>query len=184
MTRNNGWTTLLKRFRDDTTGAVTLEFVLVMPFLFWAFMATYVFFDGYRQSSLNLKAANTIGDVLSRETNGVNDAYIDSMHEMLKLMVRAETELTLRVSVLRWDADDERYYVDWSTVRNRETALDDDMVQDIAHRLPAMPDGDRVILVETSNRFVPLLNVGLGEQQLTNFVYTRPRFAPRVAWIS
>ena len=46
-----------RSFWADTSGTVTLEFVLAMPILFWTFMASYVFFDGYRQSAVNLKAA-------------------------------------------------------------------------------------------------------------------------------
>ena len=51
-----------KAFIDDQSGNITVEFVLAMPILFWAFMACYVFFDGYRQSAANLKAAYTISD--------------------------------------------------------------------------------------------------------------------------
>lgn len=173
-----------RKFRDDTDAAVTLEFVLVMPFLFWAFMATYVFFDGYRQSNVNLKAAYSISDVISRETNAIDEDYIDSMHKILTLMTRSTSPTTLRVSVLRWDEDDDRYFVEWSAVRNRDTKLDDGNVIDIADRLPVMPDNDRVILVETTNTFVPLFNVGMSNKVLENFIFTRPRFAPQVVWES
>ncbi|MCA0869375.1 pilus assembly protein [Seohaeicola saemankumensis] len=181
---NNSLTRFLRNFRDDTQAAVTLEFVLVMPFLFWAFMATYVFFDGYRQSNVNLKAAYSISDVISRETNAINEDYIDSMLKVLTLMTRSTSPTSLRVSVIRWDQDEDRYFVEWSATRNRDTKLDDENIGTISSRLPVMPDNDRVILVETTNTFVPLFNVGMSNKVLENFVFTRPRFAPQVVWES
>lgn len=173
----------LRRFLTDCRGSVSVEFVLVAPFLFWALMACYDFFDGYRQSAVNVKAANTIADLISRETATVDDRYIDSMHEMMKLLIRSGRPVQMRISVLRWDEDDDRYYVDWSVVRNRTGALSDATVGDIADRLPVMTDNDRVILVETSTTYTPLFRTGLRQAQLENFVFTRPRFAPQVAGV-
>lgn len=172
----------LQTFARDSRGSISVEFVLVMPFLFWAFMASYVYFDGYRQSAVNLKAAYTISDLISRETAAVNDDYIDSMYSLLQLMVRSNSRVKMRISVVRYDADDDRYYVDWSKARGYTTLRTNDNVGDIRERLPVMPDAERVILVETDNTFVPLFNVGLDNIELENFVFTRPRFAPQVAW--
>lgn len=175
-------TALFRRFRDDTRGSVSVEFVLVMPFLFWAFMATYVYFDGYRQSAQNLKAAYAIGDMISRETEAINDTYIDSMQEVLRLMTRANMPVKLRVTVVRWDEDDDRYYVDWSESRGYGDPRTDGDMADIAARLPVMPDNERVILIETVGTYQPLFDVGIGTKSLKNFVFTRPRFAPQVVW--
>jgi Flp pilus assembly protein TadG len=107
----------LRRFRNDTTGSMSIEFVLAMPVLFWAFAASFVFFDGYRQSAVNLKAAYTISDLISRETDAINNTYMDSMKNVLNLLVRPSSVTALRVTVVRWDAADNRYYVDWSSDR-------------------------------------------------------------------
>lgn len=170
----------LKSFSADTRGSISVEFVLVMPFLFWSFMAVYVFFDGYRQSAVNLKAAYTIGDLVSRETDVIDDTYVDSMHAMLQILTRATSTIDLRITVVRWDEDDDRYYVDWSANRGFNTELTDATIGDIEARLPNMPDLERVILVETDNTFVPLFNVGMENKQLLNFVFTRPRFVDKV----
>lgn len=172
----------LRGFCRANDGNVNVEFVLAMPFVFWAFMASFVYFDGYRQSSVNLKAAYTISDLLSRETGTVDDTYIDSMHAMLDLLVREGSETRLRVTVVRWSDADDRYYVDWSSNRGFPTDLTDANVTDLADRLPNMPDMERVILVETNNTFRPLLNIGMESVQLENFVFTRPRFAPQLKW--
>ncbi|GHF68261.1 TadE/TadG family type IV pilus assembly protein [Seohaeicola zhoushanensis] len=172
----------LRAFRDDTSGNVTVEFVLAMPILFWAFMASYVFFDGYRQSAVNLKAAYTVSDLISRETEAINDNYIDSMLRLMELMTRTPSDVDLRVSVIRWDEDESRYYLDWSANRGFPAALTNSNISDIEARLPVMPDNERVILVETNNVFVPLFNVGLDDINLANFVFTRPRFVSQVVW--
>lgn len=174
----------LAAFRQDQSGSITVEFVLVMPILFWAFMAGYVFFDGYRQSTINLKAAYTISDLLSRETQAITPEYIDSMYELHRLLVRASSPTTLRVSVVRWDEDENRYYRDWSAARGGIDTLDNTDLTDLKSKLPTMPNAERVIVVETTNTFVPLFNVGMENKRLENFVFTRPRFAPQLAWSS
>lgn len=172
----------LGAFARGTRGSVSVEFVLVMPFLFWAFMASYVYFDGYRQSNTNLKAAYTIGDLISRETAAIDQDYVDSMYRLLQMMTRSGSEVKLRITVVRYDEADERYYVDWSAARGYATLRTNANLRDIEDRLPTMPDSERVILIETSNTFVPLFNVGIDPIPLDNFVFTRPRFAPQVAW--
>lgn len=170
----------LKRFRRDTGGSVTVEFAIIMPMLFWTYASSYVFFDGFRQSTINLRAAYTIGDMISRETQVLTPAYIDSMYGMARLLTRSESPMSLRITVIRWDEEDDQFYLDWSQTRGAVTALTQENLQDIAARLPVMPDEERVILVETWNTWQPAINTGLGERDLDNFIFTRPRFAPQV----
>ncbi|TDK51588.1 TadE/TadG family type IV pilus assembly protein [Antarcticimicrobium luteum] len=173
---------LLRRFRDETRGSVSVEFVIVMPFLFWAFMATYVYFDGYRQSAQNLKAAYAIGDMISRETEDINSTYIDSMQKVLGLMTRSSETVKLRVTVVRWDEGDNRYYVVWSEPRGYTSARADSDMAEIAGLLPVMPDGERVILIETRSVYEPVFDIGMSDKILDNFVFTRPRFGPQIKW--
>lgn len=176
----------LYRFRDDARGAVSVEFVMMMPLLFWAHMAIYVFFDGYRQSTINLKAAYTIGDVISRETQPIDDEYLDTLYNMLQFLTRPRAQTGLRVTIVRFDAEDDRYYVDWSVGRGTfvNDIIDDNRIAELDDQLPTMPDQERVIFVETQNIFVPLFKVGLPEKPLENRIFTRPRFAPQVVWES
>ncbi|MCD9148629.1 TadE/TadG family type IV pilus assembly protein [Pseudophaeobacter flagellatus] len=171
----------LRRFRHSTNGALTVEFVIYAPLLLWLFAAIYTYFDAFRQDAVNLKAAYTISDLVSRETAELNETYIDSMHEMSKLLIRADSSSSLRITVVRWDEADNRYYVDWSKVRG--TAFiewTDATISSVNENLPTVPDQERVILVETRNEVDPAFNVGLPSMNLNNFVFTRPRFAPQV----
>lgn len=174
----------VKTFLADTGGSVSVEFLMVMPALFWAFMSTYTYFDGYRQSAVNLKAAYTISDLISRETEVINPAYIDGMHELIQVLTRSGSDTKMRITVIRWDEADDRYYVDWSTNRGYDINLDNTNIADIKAKLPVMPDNERVILVETINAFEPPFDVGVNMQSLENFVFTRPRFAPQVLFAS
>lgn len=173
---------LLRQFRADTRGSVSVEFVMVMPFLFLAFMATYIYFDGFRQSAQNLKAAYSIGDMISRETEAINDTYVDSMQEVLRLMTRSDTPIKLRVTVVRWDEEDDRYYAIWSENRGYDAPRGNSDMAEIEDLLPVMPDGERVILIETHATYQPVFDIGMGDQDLDNFVFTRPRFVNQVKW--
>ena len=173
----------LKAFSADTRGSVSVEFVLAMPIIFWAFMAIYVYFDGYRQSTINLKAAYTISDLISRETEIIDDEYIDSMHALLQILTRATSAIDMRISVVRWDAGDDRYYVEWSVKRGYDLVLTDATIASLEDKLPILPDNEIVILVETDNTFVPLFNVGMDNKQLVNFVFTKPRWVDQLCYI-
>jgi hypothetical protein len=171
----------LRAFQRSTEGTVTVEFAIYSPLLLWLFVAIYTWFDAFRQETVNLKATYTISDLISRETATLNETYIDSMYEMTKLLIRGDSQITLRVSVVRWDADNNRYYIDWSRVRGPSLPeWTNASIVGITDDLPTMPDEERVILVETRNEMTPAFRVGLPDLDINNFVFTRPRFAPLV----
>lgn len=173
-----------RRFLIGTQGSVSIEFAFYAPLLLGLFAAIYTFFDAFRQESINMKAAYTVSDLISRETNYVNEAYIDSMHALATELVRSDTTLSTRISVVRWDEGDKRYYVDWSKVRgNVFQEWVDGTINEVKDDLPAMPDQERVILVETWNEIQPAFNVGIPLMDVQNFVFTRPRFAPQVVFV-
>ena len=60
---------LIRKTLKDEKGSFSVEAILMFPMLVWAFMAMYVFFEGLRESNINLKATYTVADLLSRETD-------------------------------------------------------------------------------------------------------------------
>jgi len=50
--------------REDA--AISTETVIIMPILFVTLILSFTFFDAFRRYNLSLKAAYTIGDILSR----------------------------------------------------------------------------------------------------------------------
>ena len=167
-------------FARDTKGTVTVEAVIMLPLLLWAYCALFTFFDAYRQTSMNHKAAFTISDMLSRETSPVTNAYLDSVHSMLGFLTHSAHVRKMRVTVVRYDEDTDEHYVEWSETRGAVAALDDTTVGGWEAKLPVMVDEERLVLVETWTDYSAPFNVGLDGQTINTFVFTRPRFAPQL----
>jgi hypothetical protein len=174
---------LLARFARDTRASLTVEAAIMMPVLFWSFGATFVIFDAFRENSINEKAAYTIGDMLSRETGFITPEYMDNTLTLLEALTDTPTQdLGIRVSVIRWDEEDNLYDLRWSQARGNAEALDATEVSEWDGVLPTMVDEEQIILVETFIDYDSVMNIGLGDRTLTTFVYTRPRFAPQLVW--
>lgn len=175
--------TLIARARHlarETRGSITVEAVIMFPILFWAMLSMLVFFDAYRQNSLNVKAAFTIGDMLSREVEPIDAAYLDGALNLFDELARTATPPRMRVTVVYFDAAQNRFLRDWSHQRGGVPVLTNADILAMRPRLPAVPNNERLILVETWSDYNPPFNVGINRQDLYNFVFTRPRFAPQV----
>lgn len=184
------WTSLrrigtrISQFKRDESGILTVEAIMIFPLLFWAVTATYVVFEGFRQSASNLKAAYTIGDLISRETRTITETYVDTLHELMEAMVNNRSEMRMRISLIVYDEEEKRHEVRWSTVRGYDFEWTNANIKEIENSLPPMPDQDTLILVETSNDYVPFRTPGWGIGTgitFDNFVFTRPRFTNEVA---
>lgn len=182
---NIGQKILIARFRaflEDTRGTVAIEAVLALPVLFWTFLASFVYFDAYRQTSINIKAAYMVGDVLSRETNSITNDYLDGMHSLFDFLTNANTNTKMRITVVQYDAEEDLYTRDWSKTRGTVSPLRDGDLAQLESKLPVMSDNERVILVETWSSYIPPFKVGLAQREMYNFVFTSPRFAPLLPW--
>ena len=175
----------LARFRDDTRGSVSVEAVLIFPLVMWSLLAMFVFFEGYRQSGISHKAANTIADMYSRETMAITPTYVDNTKAMFDILAEATTNTKIRVSVVKWSKRKNKYLVEWSESRGGAvTALSDGDLILLADKLPTLPPEERVVLIETWNTFEPLFNIGMDDVEIHTFVFTRLRFAPQLPFCS
>jgi len=173
----------LQNFRDDERGSLAVETVLIIPVLFWAYLSMFAIFDSYRQHSINQKAAYTIGDIISRETTPLDTAYMDGTRDILAyLTANTESNVAVRVTSVKYDGENGVYKRDWSQAKGWKPALDDGDVSELKHLLPVMPDNERVMVVETFVKYDPPFATGLQNREIENFVFTRPRYAPRVLW--
>ncbi len=167
--------------RED--GTIALEAMIVLPAMFWAFLTCFSIFDSFRMYSINQKAAFTIGDSISRETAPIDQEYLDGALQLFSYLASsADGQSSLRVSSMMFDEDNNRFVADWSQVSGNQGPLSNGEIAGMVDRLPVMPDGERVILVETWSEYDPPFRTGLEEREIRNFVFTRPRFAPRVCW--
>ncbi|NCO21595.1 MAG: hypothetical protein GW905_06240 [Rhodobacterales bacterium] len=172
----------LARFRRDSEGSYSVETILLLPMLAWAILAMYSYFDGLRLANVNVKAAHTISDILSRETEPMNDNFIDGTERLLAFLVNRSYDKSLRVSVFRFDGDANAFDLVWSRARGTIDAYTDASAGAASDRLPITANGDSVIVVETWMNYRSAFVMGLSDTVLYNFLVTSPRFAPQLLW--
>lgn len=176
----------LRRFRSSESGGLTVEAVLVLPLLLWVYLASFIFFDAFRAQSLNDKAAFAIADAMSRETRSINGTYINSMRDIHRAMTFSRLPSKIRISVLRYDADDDRHYVVWSRARgpNFSNLRSSDLTRanGVAAAIPMMSDNERIILVETQIPYEPIFNVGVDAILMQAITPISPRYSSQLCW--
>ncbi|WP_170558104.1 TadE/TadG family type IV pilus assembly protein [Ruegeria atlantica] len=180
---------LIGNFSGEENGNLSLESALIIPMLVWSVTLTYTYFDGFVESTANLKAAYTVSDLISRESeNEITDTYAESMYSIYNRMVRDNSTLKMRLSVIQYFAEDvdagteERYNVEWSTACGFDGTWTNDNLDPLIEKLPAMANADSMIIVETTKPYVPILDTDWLDRDHTfeNFIFTRPRFVPIV----
>ncbi len=179
----------LRRFASDNDGYVSVEAMIVLPALIVLFALSWVYFDVFRQQSVNQKANYAIGDMLSRETDAVDDTYIDNAFRLLGLMTKTDIDLNavvfptdLRITVVKYNASNSKYSVVWSAARGDPQVLTTGDLTNYTHRLPIMTNGAQTIIVETWDQYDPVFRVGLDPFEIKTYSFTHPRYAPQVLW--
>ncbi len=173
----------IARFARDNRGSVTVEAVLILPLLLWAYVATFVFFDAFKTQNTNLKAAYTIADMVTRQAE-VDAAYVEGLHVVYDYLIATGEDTSLRVSSVLWNDVDGNYEVIWSYATGGDPVMTTASIVDFEDQLPMMPVGDTVIVVETTLDYTPTFDVGILSRSFTQFIVTRPRFQSDVDWVS
>ena len=172
----------LRAFRDDQKGSVAIEAVILVPIMIWAYLAMFTIFDSYRQYTAQQKAVYTISDLISRQWEPLDADLIDGAHDLFESLTRSTQETGMRVTVAKYDLTLQEYQVIWSRTRGGMIGLQSQDIADWTNRLPVMPQDDQIIIVETTSAFTPVFNIGLDNQTVNNFVFTRPRYAKQVCF--
>lgn len=171
----------IRRFGRDENGSYSLEAMLLFPIMAWAYIGMFIFFDAYRQQNVNLKASYTISDMLSRETELINMAYLDGMNKVLDYLTYSRFDTYLRVTVVYYDADIDRHILVWSEgTRNKPSLNQEEVEEQLSPHIPIMADTDTAIVVETWAAYEPIASVGIPPVSFENIVVTSPRFAPQL----
>ena len=173
---------LLARFARREDGTIALEAAIILPMMFWAFLAVFSIFSTYRTYTINQKAAFTIGDAISRETKPIDGEYLTGALGMFEYLSQSQGNSSIRVTSLVYDADTDEFARDWSKTRGYSSELSNQSVRDWTTKLPAMVHNERMIIVETFATYDPPFRTGLEQREITNFIFTRPRYAPQVLW--
>lgn len=178
-------------FMRDERGNVLGEAVVILPMVIWSYLAFFVYWDAYKTTNVAQKAAFTVADLISREQVTLGTSYVPGMLNLLRYLVDDQTSTKIRVTSLLFsegatvnigqDDPDDKTMVQWSiSPNNLMIPYTDATLQNVLNKIPAMYDGDSVILVETMMDFNPMFDVGMASRQVTNFVVTRPRFLPKI----
>lgn len=175
--------TYLRRFARDTSATVAVEVAIMLPALMWTFGATLVIFNGFEQKSRIQRAAYTISDMLSRESALIDADIINGSKELFDFLAQSDTRTSIRVSSIQYIAQGDDYRVNWSDERGRHfNRLPVGKINSLRAKLPVMANMETVILVETHSVFEPVFSIGIGDTDIETFVFTRPRFVPRMAF--
>lgn len=174
----------LGAFIRDERGTATTEAIIILPMLVWSTVAISVFFDAFRARSVNLKAAYTISDLISRENPFVGPRYIGGLNTIYDFLSTNSTTTWIRVSVVQFDEedpddDDDGFHIlKWSHGTRGKPDLTAGTLSQIENQIPIMGHGDSLIIVETHMQYRAFANIGLDAYNLDNFIATRPRFTP------
>jgi hypothetical protein len=165
----------------DENGNVMIEAMIILPIMFWAYLTMFTIFDAYRQVTVTQKANYTVSDMISRQAE-IDAPFLDGMMQVFNEMVRASRETAMRVTSVTYDADTDEYLVLWSQTRGSREKLTTDEIKNWHEKLPVLADESSVVVVETWSGFQPVFNIGLEEQGLSQFTFTRPRYTKCVIW--
>lgn len=159
-------------------GSISVEAILMFPLLVWAFVAMFVFFEALREKNINLKATYTISDLMSRETETIDDDYLHGMTNIYAWLSRSQQPVSLRVTSVRYDEDLDQHIKMYSeSVTGRPELDQDEIDQILTPHIPIMADDDAVIVVETWTTYDPIMDIGLTDTEIYNIVVTSSRFA-------
>ena len=174
----------LRRFRRREDGYLVVESALILPFLLWAFVALYSYWDGFRAVTQVQKSTFAVSDLISREQRPVNAAYINGMRLTMDTMLPGDMDSELRVTSIIWVQAQNRFEVEWSaTSGTLAPLLTTGLLAPLMSKIPAMVDGDTAVIVESWVDYEATFVLGgIQDTRMTQFVVTRPRFAPRIVY--
>lgn len=178
------------RFCREEHATLVAEALLILPALVWFYVGSLVYFHGYEARNVNMKAAYTISDMISREDKEINATYIEGLGKVFEYLTAGKgTNGRIRVSQIHCaDAcglnDSAReLIIDWSYGTDGMVPLNSGDIPIYSKWVPVMAQGDRVLVVETFVDYEPAwTTVGLDVDGFENRVVTRPRFVPLLTW--
>lgn len=178
-----------RQYVRDDRGTVLVEFLILLPLLVWTMLALVVYWDVFRTMNTAQKAAYSISDLISRQENNLNLAFVNGMQDVFDyLMLNNGQDSRIRITSVVYDKPNDKYISLFSVSPDNKVApYSEAEIQTLKDRIPLMSNLDSVVIVETAVDYVPAFDLGvlnvtatLGSQVFTEFVVTRPRFKSRI----
>ncbi|MEC8629351.1 MAG: hypothetical protein VXY73_04605 [Pseudomonadota bacterium] len=175
-------------FARDERASLVAEAVLILPALVWWYVGSMVFFQGYQARNVNMKAAYTISDMISRQNAQITPATLNGLGNVFKYLVAGKgNDGRIRVTSVQCTAEctldnpSRELTLLWSHGTGTYAAMTQAELADYAKYIPVMAKLDTVIIVETRSDFQTNWDkVGLDLDRFENIVVTRPRFMPSI----
>lgn len=176
----------LARFREEASGVMTVEMVVILPGLFWMITTSYELYEVHRYKAARVKATYTVADMLSREMLPVDDAYIDAAKIVFDEVTTDDGSNQVRFTVVHFEGATNTYGVRWSEVRG-EGDLNPLTTADVANahaELPILTGGEELIIVESASTYQPTFEYpGLNNSYTVNTqIFTGIRFSSQLCW--
>jgi Flp pilus assembly protein TadG len=177
----NSFKNALRRFRDDESGLVMAEFIVTLPMLIWVFMALFAYWDVFRSMNTAQKAAYSVSDLISRQTNDIPETFLDNMQSVMEYIMPPALSAQMRFTSVKWNATTSKFEVIWSRTRGGLTPYNSATLQSVANQIPMMAATDTVVIVETTVPYRPVFNIGMASNyDMKEFIVTRPRFINKI----
>ncbi|MCV2877111.1 hypothetical protein OE810_12725 [Rhodobacteraceae bacterium XHP0102] len=168
----------LRNFLTRTQGAVAIEAALMLPVLMAMMVVGVTFYDGFRHYTGSVRASNTIADSISRIQAVLTPEDIEGLHRTFQYMTRQAEGTSLRVSQFKRVGTE--VSLDWSYGTGGLAGLTPQNAGFVRNRLPPLPDGSHIVLVETYFQYEPTMGFDLPNMEFENFMPIRPRFGDRM----
>ena len=171
----------LRRFARDGSGSAPLEAMFILPLLITAVLTTVVLSEMFRSQNTSLRAAYTVADTLSRRVDPVDAAYINGTAQLYRYLAQAQHGTWLRVSSIAFNPAEDRFIVVWSHhASGGDTLTTETLNMGLHERLPSMPAGETVIMVEAGTQWNSAAQRVLANREFRQVAVTRPRFTPQL----
>ena len=179
-----------RKLREDETGSLSVETLLMAPLLGFLMIGMFVYFQIFRQDSLLAKSSYTVTDVMSREIDPINQAYIDNMFRLLQSVSNVQTTISMRVGVVKYDLATDSMVLRWEAVPDGSTiaAFTPGDIDTLRPKIPDMDDQDTVIIVETNMPYTPPFLGGsmfvgrVSSLNYNNLIIMRSRFIAELCY--
>jgi len=170
---------VLAHLRNEK-GSIAVETMLIMPALAFMYVASFTWFDAFRQKTLAMKATYTVSDIISRQET-IDEPYLEGLHDTLKFLVDTAADPKMRVTLIHYDADatDNKYRMIWSWASDDKPELTQALIDGDTSWIPVMGDDEAVVVTESFTFYQPgFKKIGITSKVWENTMVTRPRFAP------
>ena len=164
----------------DENGSFSVEAVLIIPLLLLIMVFSYVAYDGFRYKTQLRVAANTIVDLISRQSDELTDEFIENQNDMFSLLTSSRHSAAIRVSSVEHVSLSEGLNIKWSHGTRNLPSVNE--ISEFVEPIPPILPGDTEVVVEVFGEWSPLIRIpGLDNSvDISIQASAKPRFTREV----